>query len=213
MKKRKRRGENYFLNKAVNRFKKGKTYYFDAIYLISVKKLQMHSLSINFASLKYDLDDFIQEGIIFIFDYLIPAYDRKRGAKFTTLFFKEMKHFTIRFMRDNRRREISIDSYFELDCDIKDKTKGGDVFEYVQNISMYVQEPDRRIILNEDIKELYSRLSRRERKIFRLLCKRRYSNSGYDSKILMAYECGIKYHQFKKMMNSIERKYREMVFA
>jgi len=173
----------------------------------------MHSLSINFASLKYDLDDYIQEAIIFLFDYLIPAYDRTRGAKFTTLFFKEMKHFTIRFARDNRRREISIDSYFELDCDLKEKPKGEDVVNYINNTFTYVEEPDRRIILNEDIKELYSQLTRRERKVFKLLYKRRHDNDGYDSKILMAYQCGVKYHQFKKLMNSIESKYREMVFA
>lgn len=202
--------DNFFLNKAVSRFKKGKTYYFDTIYLISIKRLELYARGIDFSRLKYDINDFVQEGILFIFDYLIDAYDPKRGAKFSTLFFKEMKHFAIRFMRDNKRKEILIESDSKTDDNMNEELERRD--ERIWDGFRYNELPERKLILNEDIKQLYLLLTKQEKEIFRLLYKKRHSIGGYDSKLIMAYQCGVKYRRFKVIMDNIEEKYREMIY-
>lgn len=209
-KKKKRNLDNLFLNKAVKRFKKGKSYYFDIIYTISVKRLELYARSIDFSRLKYDINDFVQEGILFIFDYLIDAYDPKRGAKFSTLFFKEMKQFAIRFMRDHKRREILIESDYKTDDNMNEELERRD--ERIWGGFSYNELPEGKLILKEDTKKLYSLLTKQEKKIFRLLYKKRNSIVVHDSKVIMAHKCEITYGRFKLVLNDIEKKCREMIY-
>jgi len=209
-KKKKRNLDNLFLNKAVKRFKKGKSYYFDVIYTISVKRLELYARRVDFSRLKYDINDFVQEGILFVFDYLIDAYDPKRGSKFSTLFFREMKQFVIRFMRDSKRKEILIESDYKTDDSVNEELERRD--EKIWSGFSYNELPEGKLILKEDIKQLYLLLTKREKKIFRMLYKKRHTIGGYDSKLIMAYQCGLKYKQFKDTMNSIEEKYRGMIY-
>ncbi len=202
--------DSLFLNKAVRRFKKGKSHYFDTIYLISVKRLELYARRVDFSRLKYDINDFVQEGILFIFDYLIDAYDPKRGTKFSTLFFLEMKQFAIRFMRDHKRREVLIESDSKTDDNVNEELERRD--ERIWSGFSYNELPERKLILNEDIKQLYSLLTKQEKKIFRMLYKKRHTIGGYDSKLIMAYKCGLKYRHFKEYMDNIEKKYREMIY-
>lgn len=202
--------DNLFLNKAVKRFKRGKSYYFDIIYTISVKRLELYARRVDFSRLKYDINDFVQEGILFIFDYLIDAYDPKRGAKFSTLFFKEMKQFAIRFMRDHKRKEILIESDSKTDDNMNDELERRD--ERIWSGFSYNELPEGKLILKEDIKQLYSLLTKQEKKIFRLFYKKRHSVIVHDSKVIMAYECGVTYGRFKLIMLDIEKKYRGMIY-
>lgn len=203
--------DNLFLNKAVRRFRKGKSYYFDIIYAISVKRLELYARNnIDFSKLKYDINDFVQEGVLFIFDYLIDAWKPELGAKFSTLFFKEMKQFAIRFMRDNKRKEILIESDYKTDDSMNDELERRN--ERVWDGFSYNELPEGKLILKEDIKQLYSLLlTKQEKKIFRLLYKKRNSIIVHDSKVIMAYKCGITYGRFKFVMLGIEKKYREMI--
>lgn len=201
--------DNLFLNKAVRKFKKGKSYYFDTIYLISVKRLELYARRVDFSRLKYDINDFVQEGILFIFDYLIDAYDPKRGAKFSTLFFKEMKQFAIRFMRDNKRKEILIKSDSKTDDNMNEELERRD--ERIWGGFSYNELPEGKLILKEDIKQLYLLLTKQEKKIFRLFYKKRNSIVVHDSVVLMAHSCRITYGRFRLIMNNIEKKYREQI--
>lgn len=207
-KKKKRNLDNLFLNKAVSRFKKGKSYYFDIIYIISVKRLELYARTVDFSRLKYDINDFVQEGILFIFNYLIDAYDPKRGAKFSTLFFREMKQFTIRFMRDHKRKEILIESDYKTDDSMNEKLERRD--ERIWGGS-YDELPEGKIILKEDMKKLYLLLTKQEKKVFRLFYKKRNSIIVHDSKVIMAHKCGITYGRFKLITLDIEKKYRKMI--
>jgi len=205
--KRKKCGENYILNKAVNKFKEGETKYFNIIYRICLRKLELLATGISFGSLKYDRNDFVQDGLIHIFNKLIHEYDRDR-AKFTTLFFREGKQFKYRYIRDHKRKEILIESNFGTDDDVQKDLDG--FRERILN-GYRDSDIDSKLITKEYFKKLYSLLDKRERKVFRELYKRRYLNDTKDSKIIIAGNCGIKYRRLQYIIQDMESKYREFV--
>lgn len=188
---------------AVERFKKGKTYYFDIIYSICLRKLEYSARKIDFSNMKYNKDDFLQDAIIQIFNYLIDKHDPKR-AKFSTLLFIKTNSFARTFLKANRRREILIDCNFTEE-DVNELLEN---LKEVRKMPTSFKEADYRISLSDDIKKLYSALNREEKKVFKRMLKRKNMNNTKDSQIIMAYKCGMKYRKLRYVINSIEDKYK-----
>lgn len=169
-------------------------------------KLEILCKKINFTVLKYAEEDFIQDGIIYIFMELIYRFDEKKDVRFSTFLETALNNFRLNFIRDNKRREILIqfidDDGIDRDLNLLRERK---------KHSYYDEDIGTKIIVKEYMQDLYATLTKKEKMILKELYLNRYDNDRHDSKILLAYRCGIKYKMLNHIMNNVERKFKREV--
>ena len=156
--------------------------------------------------MKYGEEDFIQDGIIHIFTELIYRFDRKRDVRFSTFLETALDNFRLLYIRNNKRREILIrftdDEGFDRDLNLLRERK---------KHSYYDEDIEAKTIVKEYIQDLYATLTNKEKMILKELYLNRYDNDRHNSKILLAYRCGIKYKMLNHIMNNIEKKFKKEV--
>ncbi len=206
-KRKRKRDITFILNKAVKKFKKGETKYFDLIYKICYRRLEVLASEINFNRLKYDKDDFVQDGIIHIFNKVIKKYRRSK-SKFSTFLYMKERQFRKDFIKLSIRKEILACLIFDDDeCqkyleNMNEKMSG--------NYKRYI-EFDSKMIMKEHVRELYLVLNNRERKLFKKLYNNRYRNDSYKIRMKLGRECGYKRSRSEYLIKSMTTKFKDKV--